>query len=267
MPEAQRQECSISTPKGPIRATLHATGGNAARRPALALHRGIPSADEKAGDLLEAIVNAVSEAGMAALRFEPRTADLILADFNAYSVADETADLLAALNATAQHEAVDGARVSLLGFGLGAIATLAAARQVPSLNRVCLIAPAMGGDHVLRTVKGNGAPAPLRTEQLPDTWLAEAAQANAATSAADVVQPVLILHGAADRFIDAASSLPYAIAREAANLPVDRVLVARADHLFSSPAARQTCIERVVRFLTESAAPRPAPRPTAGTRA
>jgi fermentation-respiration switch protein FrsA (DUF1100 family) len=267
MPEAQRQEHTISTPKGPIRATLHTTGGTAARRPTLALHRGIPSADEKAGDLLEAIVNAVSAAGMAVVRFEPRTADLILADFNAYSIADETADLLAALKATVQHDAVDAGRVSLLGFGFGAIATLAAARQTPSLNRVCLIAPAMGGDHVLRTVKGNGAPAPLRAEQLPDVWLAEAGQVNAATNAAGVVQPVLILHGAADRFIDASASLPFAAAREAANLPVERVLVARADHLFSTPAARQTCIERIMRFLTEPFAPRPAPRPTAGASA
>ncbi len=260
MPETLRQEFSIATPPGgqAMRGTLHMPGGNnGVRRPAVVLHRGLPSADEAGGDLIEAVAVACADAGFMALQFEPRVADLLLNDFNAYTIADEADDVVAAVNTIAGRADVDPARLGLLGFGLGAIAAAIAGRRLDSIKRLSLIAPATGGYVVSRLLKGNGAPAPLQPQQLPQAWAATLVESDAPGDVAAADRPTLIVHGAADRFIAPAASLAYLTALEAARRFVERMLIARADHAFSSPVGRRAAVERLVRFLTEPALARP----------
>jgi alpha/beta superfamily hydrolase len=267
MPEALRQKISIATPSGQLmRGMLHEPAtGNGARRSAVLLHRGVPGADEPAGDLMETLAGALADAGVTALRFETRVTDLLLADFDAYSVADETADVSAALRWLQERSTVEPADTTLLGFGLGAVAASLVAAADRSLRRLLLLSPVHGGYIASRMLKGNGTPAVLKPEQIPHTWVAGAIESDPLSAATIGEHATLIIHAAADRFIAPDASVPYLAMLEAANRMVERVHIARADHVFSSSDARQTVVERIVRFVTQPVAtPR---RPLAGAAA
>jgi fermentation-respiration switch protein FrsA (DUF1100 family) len=62
--------------------------------------------------------------------------------------------------------------------------------------------------------------------------------------------PVLIVHGAADAIVPCEVSLAYLNALEVAGRHVEHVLVARGDHLFTSPAVRAACLDQVLRFFS-----------------
>jgi hypothetical protein len=156
--------------------------------------------------------------------------------------------------------------VNLLGFGLGAVAASVVAGRNASLRRLVLVAPAHAPYVASRMLKANGAPAALRPEQVPQAWLAGATEADADALSAVAIgeHSTLIVHGAADRFIAPETSVPYLAMLEAANRSIERVLVARADHLFTSPGARQACIDRVVRFMKQPPTATLRPRLAAG---
>jgi dienelactone hydrolase len=236
-----------------LRGTLDRPSDHAqGRRAAVVLHRGIVTSDAD-NDFLEALGVALADAGVLALRFEPRTAGLILDDFHAFSLTDDRDDLLNAMQTMAARDDVDAGRIGLIGWSLGAISACAAVASHPSLERLSLINPATPSFVVTRLQRSNGSPAPLQPEQVPRAFAQQLEGADSARDAAMRAQPTLIVHAAADRMIPPAISLEYLNALEKANRPVERVLIARADHAFSVPAVRQGCIDRVVRFFAQSA--------------
>jgi dienelactone hydrolase len=256
MPDILRQELSIAGAAGAaaMRGTWHQPASPSAERlPGVLVHRGVPSADETSGDLIDALAAGFAEHGLAALRFEPRSADLLLDDFHRYTLADEVADVLAAMSVMAARPDVDQSRINLLGFGLGAIAASVAAGQSDQIASLALVAPVTGSHLSGRMLKSNGTPAVLGPQQAPAAWIAAAAGIDAPAVAAAARRPALIVHGAADRFIPPHVSNAYLAALQAAGVPVEHILVARADHSFSAPLARAAVVERVARFAASTA--------------
>ena len=255
MPE--RQELTFASTVGggtSIRATLdRPSGGGDTRRPAAVIHRGIVST-EADNDVLEALAVALAEAGIIVMRFEPRTAGLILDDFHAFTLENDRDDLLAAVQMVTARSDVDARRVGLIGWWLGAMAASAASRTSASLARLCLINPATPSYVLDCLERTNGSSKSLQPEHVPHAFAAALESADSAVDAAANEQPTLIVHAAADRAVPTTVSLEYLQALERANRPVERVLIARADHAFGEPAVRQACIERVARFFAQPAA-------------
>ena len=59
----------------------------------------------------------------------------------------------------------------------------------------------------------------------------------------------MLVHGAADRFIDPLWSQDYAQAFEEAGQPIEQALIARADHVFNGREPRSALLDCVTRFF------------------
>jgi len=220
--------------------------------PAVVLNRGLAGSDADI-DLMDALAVAMAEAGVIAANLEPRTANLILDDLNAYSLAQEVGDVLAVVRAIEALTDVSRGRVGLVGWSIGAVAALDAAAQSSNIARLCLLNPATASLLALRSekpVNGNGG-APL--EPLPTAFREPVLARTERELQPPLQQPLLIVHAAADRTFPADSSEEL-LACGAAG--AERVLVARADHSFSDPDCRAACFERLATFLSAAAAAR-----------
>lgn len=269
---SQRENISIggATPpeqhggggKSPLRATLiRPDNGATARRPIVVINRGLASG-EGDNDALDALSAALAAAGVIAVLAEPRTANLILDDFNGFRLSDEVDDLLAVAQHAGQLGDADPARLGLIGWSLGAVAVLLAAARLPAVQRVCLINPATPAHIITRLARREALTG--GNEPIPMAFVASLADLDAETLAAGHHAATLIVHAAADRFIPPAVSLEYLGGSEAAKRSVERVLIARADHAFSDSPARQVCAERVATFFSRAAAPSKSPRAAVG---
>lgn len=236
-----------------LHGTLDRPTGAEGRRPTAVIHRGIVTSDAD-NDFLEALASSLVDAGMTVLRFEPRTAGLILDDFHAFTLANDRDDVRAAIQELASRDDVDGRRVGLIGWALGAMAACSTARNHAALERLCLINPATPSFVLSRLQRSNGSPTPLDPEHVPRAFAHDLESADSASDASVHEHATLIVHAAADRMVPPAVSLEYLRVLERANRAVERVAIARADHAFAEAATRQACIERVVRFFSQPAA-------------
>src|SRR5262245_25862329 len=122
----------IEVKTGVVRGSLRFPGASSSDSPAPAvlICRGLHvEGDDAAGILFDELTEHLSAADLAVARFEHRSTDLILEDFEAYSVADELDDVQAVQRWLANHVRLDRERIGVIGFGLGAISAAGDTRQ------------------------------------------------------------------------------------------------------------------------------------------
>jgi len=248
---ADAQAVEIELPDGLLRGHLYlpANAKSNARLPAVLLSRGVHVQNEDAAGLFDELAEALVEAGLALVMYEPRCADLILDEFHSHTAAQDIHEAMAVLSWMFRHERIDPARIGLIGYSLGAIAAATMARRSESISRICLLAPATAAFVAEHLVASNGHPSIINPELLPASYVPSLIELDSARDLAFHDRPILLLHGAADRVISQESSLHYFRALEAAGRSVEYTQVARADHIFMPSAARRACIEQAVTFL------------------
>jgi dienelactone hydrolase len=183
-----------------------------------------------ATDLVDEITEGLVASGLAVASLDPSPT---LADH-----LDLAADVLAWIESS---DAVDAARLGLLGCERGAIVAACIAGKTDAIRRLCLLTPMRPADAVGKPAKSKQARAAA------DPAEAVVAEIDTSAEVARHARPTLIVHGAADKLVPIAAPLAY---REALRgQDVDFELVARGDHEMSDPAARTACVERIAGFF------------------
>lgn len=231
-------------------AVVRPDGSNGAPRPLVTINRGLACSEAEI-DLLDALAGALAGAGFIAALIEPRPTHLILDDFEAFTLADEIADVVATLGQASQLAEVEGARIGLLGWSLGAVAAGEAALQAPSVRGVCLLNPATAAYIAARGAKpaSNGS---TTLEPLPGAYIESVAAPAGGQDGAGrtaVPPPLLVVHAAADRIVAPHVSLAWTRRGDEVRAGAERLLIARADHALGDAAARAAAFERIVAFF------------------
>lgn len=256
---AETEHAEIEIAGGKIRGTLHKPASDAAPFPAVVICRGVHSHSEDAQTLIEELVRELAENGTAALTFEHRCADLILDDFDVHCAAHDAQDAQAMLCWLLERPDVDRTRIGALGYSLGAIAAAALARSNRELAAACLLAAPTAAFVHERLSHPNGSAMLCNPEHLPAAYLPSMEPVDTASDFAHHARASLVLHGAGDIAVPPEVSLEYQRACEAAGHACQRVLIARGDHAFTQPQARQACLEHIVRFFANMQSVRSAP--------
>jgi dipeptidyl aminopeptidase/acylaminoacyl peptidase len=234
-----------------VRGVLHlpADAAPTDRMPAVLICRGVHVNHDDAEGLFDALTTALTEVGWIVATFEHRCADLILEDFHAHSFLHDIQDVQAVLSWLTNHPRVLSDCCVMIGYSLGAIAAAALCDRSASLAGLVMISPTTADHLVHHLTRSNGSPARIDPQQLPAAYLPSLANVNSTGDLARCDRPVLIVHGAADRFIVPEVSLEFLHALESQQRTVDHVLIGRADHTYSGADARQACVEGVARFV------------------
>lgn len=230
--------------------------------PAVLLCRGVHGHGDDTQPLVDAIIAGLHSIDVAAVTFEHRCAELILEDFDRHTALHDVEDAQAVLQWMRGRKVLDRQRFSVMGYSLGAVAAALLADTNPDLIGVCLLAaPTMEFLRDLKTDAEDESTA-MAGDRLPAAWLPSLDRADYESALGRCRQPMLVLHGAADRVIPVENSFQLVNALHAAGRSVDHVLVAHGDHVLSSAESRVACIEPLRRFIQNLPAPpvkKPAP--------
>jgi dienelactone hydrolase len=239
----------IKLDNGTVRGTLHRPATSAAKAPVVVICRGVFVFAEDAAGLFDDLTQSLNEAGLAVARFEHRCADLILEDFDAHRAVHDLEDAMAIVRWLMRRDDVDKAKIGVIGYSLGAIAATAVLQSLPSIARLCLLGAITAKNLASRLGNGNGNGSLIKPGQVPAAYAASLAGIDSAQEAARDVRPTMVLHGAADRFVAPEVALEYVRALEDAGRPLEHILVARADHTFSSKDGRAACLDLACSFF------------------
>jgi acetyl esterase/lipase len=251
-----------------VRGQLHIPNGHAESDglPSVLLCRGVHGHGDSTQPLVDAIIAGLHSIDVAAVTFEHRCADLILEDFDRHTALHDVEDAQAVLNWMRSRKELDRQRISVMGYSLGAVAAGLLADTNHDLNGVCLLAaPTM---EFLRDLKTDAEDESAATsdDRLPAAWLPSLDDVDYESALARCRQPMLVLHGAADRTIPVEHTFQLVNALRAAGRTVEHLLVAQGDHVFSSVESRVACVEPLKRFVQNLPAP-PVKKPAALVRA
>jgi dipeptidyl aminopeptidase/acylaminoacyl peptidase len=258
---ATQQDFSVELEGTAVRGRLDLPEPRQERRPfpTVLICHGLPGLSPEAGRLHGQLTDALVEAGLAVAS--------ITGGFSGSPgtrLAVESVDDAAAIyHGLAVREDLDLNRISVLGHSLGAIVVACLARRTDQIDRVCLLAP-VSADHVAARLAVESAAdvaTRLGGNTVPPGFFDGLEALTPATDLAAYDRPTLIMHGAADRAVPAASSIQYRDAILAAGHEVQHVLVAMGDRDFTNETARAACLDRISRFFaaateTKSAASR-----------
>ena len=242
---------------GTVRGTLQRPSAESPTA-AVLICRGVRPLDEDGHTLLDEVAAALGERGLAVVRFEHRCADLILDDFDAHTAGHDIEDAMAVHRWLASWTDIDPDRIGVIGYSLGAIAATAIASGSKHLSSVCLLNAPTASYLSDRITKNGGLPELLGNGELPNGFVQSLASIDSTCEATSHDRSTLIIHGAADRFIELSASLEYVTALQAAGRRFERILIAQGDHSFSLPDVRACAVECISEFFASLAA-RPVP--------
>jgi dienelactone hydrolase len=247
---SRTEQFSIELKGGTLRGTLHRPKGAVGESvPAVLICRGVHVHNDDAAGLFDDLTESLLNENLAVMRFEHRCADLILEDFHVHCIGHDLEDAVAAAQWLTRRNGIDRHRIGVIGYALGAFAACGLCTRISDLAQLCLISPATPADLLNRMTRGNGTPAVLDPTRLPSSYLPSLSKADPLGELVRCSRPVLIVHGAGDRFVMPEVSQAYVEALQKTGSPVDRVLIARGDHIFSGPATRQACLDQVSRYF------------------
>ena len=262
--KAREELISIGVAEGCLRGMLHHPTGRD-RTPAVLVCRGVTLPGAEPSSLLDDTIDQLVESGVRVMTYAGREQPDVGGDVEPdVTGADLVDDASAALRWLLLREDVDLRRVGVLGCAVGAmVAAYLAGRsdQLAALGLVAPIVPQLAIRQFERQARAeaeeaeDAAPEPSR---LPAHLLRSLPDDDPIAAAARYDRPTLLLHGAADRIAPVPASVRYAERIADAGHAVDVLLLARADHGFSEPAARQVAVRRLVRLFGAML-----PRPTA----
>lgn len=196
------------------------------------------------------IARALTDAGLAVLRYDVTGIGGSSGDFAATTLASQVDDLLAA----ADFMRARGLEPRLLiGISLGGAVVLAGARRVPEAAAVVTVNAPSDTTHLVNLllalapeiVTGGAAPVTLlgRTTRIGAPLLEDLPRHDPTRSAADLGLPLLVLHAPDDEVVPVGhADRLFAAARQ----PKSLVAVAGADHLLLQPPDAATWVGRIV---------------------
>lgn len=185
--------------------------------------------------------------------YAPRCTETILEEFHDYSIDDNLDDAAAVFRALQVHDAVDPARIAVIGAGLAATTALTLSERTKQIVARVLISAAL--PECVSTIWANGdAPDDVDADLLPQKFR-DAMKGKSVTEALrEHPLPTLIVHGAADT---TAAAEPAAALATAANDASDTaaatsLLVPFADHLFTDADDRGAAVDTIAVFLADA---------------
>ncbi|MHC4209988.1 MAG: alpha/beta hydrolase family protein [Planctomycetota bacterium] len=250
---ARQQDFSVELEGTPVRGRLDLPEPQPEPRPlpTVLLCHGLPSLTPETERLYGQITDALVEAGLAVASVARGTSGSPGTRLAVESIDDAAA----VFHGLAVREDLDLEHISVVGHSVGALVAACLARRTDQIDRVCLLAP-VTADHVVARLAGEGpdeVAAGLGGGSVPPGFFDGIETLKPAADLAAYDRPTLILHGAADRTVPPASSLPYRDAVLAAGHEVQHVLVALGDHVFSNDTARAACLDQMSRFFAAAA--------------
>jgi len=184
--------------------------------------------------LTESLATALTEAGIAAVVYHAGPSrPTVGGDPTLWSHAVD--DAAAVFRWVALHDKVDLGRLSLIGYGRGAVVASCLSRRSDQIAGVCLIAP-------------------CATYAAPPNGDDEAARNGAADlhpieDAAHFDRPTFVLIAGGDDIIPFTHSQAYLNAMENVEHQVRHLIITRADHGFTDERLRQLCVGQAIAFL------------------
>ena len=256
MPEPQEFEIVVG--EGHVRGTLHRPNAAGENGPApIVLICGEPPGSVGGpSTLLDEMMSALVDGGLAIAHFRGREGG---------EPAPTARDLVDDASAVFRHllldDDLDGKRMGLLGWRLGAMFAACLAGRTDQINRICLWSPISSGDLLSRIAKAGAAGPPLDAQAAGEPFIESLARLTPADNLAAHDRPTLLLHGAADKVIPPACARPFLEAAERAGRRFERELITRADHELADPDIRAACLARVRRFFVKMETPAKAAAP------
>lgn len=234
-----------------------ATASNDNAAPAVLICRGVTALDDATDRFLAQTCATLAREGVAAARLEHRCAGLILEDFDSHTAQNDIEDAGAVYDWLSSHESVDPRAIGVLGYCLGGIAAAALAGRCRAVARLCLVAACTARHARACLARDRGAYGSMQAANLPQQYLPSLESIDSEQDAAEFEGRTLVIHAAADAVVPLQVSTDFARALRLAKRRVEQIQVARADHSFTSAAAREVCIEHVVRFFRAMIATEP----------
>jgi pimeloyl-ACP methyl ester carboxylesterase len=250
MPEPQEFEIVVG--EGRVRGTLQRpeTAGEGGPAPVVLICADPPGSLGGPATLMDEMAAALAAGGPAVAHFRGREVG---------EPAPTAADLVDDASTVFRHllldDDLDGGRIGLLGWRLGAIFAACLAGRTDQINRICLWSPITSGDLLSRIAKGDAGAGLLDIDAAGEPFIDSLAKLMPAEDLAAHDRPTLLLHGAADRVIPPSCAAPFLEAADRAARRFEHELIARADHELTEPDIRAACLARVRRFFVKMEAP------------
>lgn len=186
--------------------------------------------------------------GIASLRIDCRGSGDSEGDFQDMSITGEMQDVRTALAWLRQREEVDSDRIGLLGFSMGGMVSALVMSEDPGLGAVTLWSPVGEPQRQLAiraypeweddlTAEGHVA---TEAWKLGPAFIQEMSQLDPMAALRAQRAPVLLIHGDQDESVDVRSSDLYEAALQAAGCRVEKVIVAGADHTYTTVDWQET---------------------------
>ncbi len=255
MPRSEPFEIKIGG--GAVHGTLYLPPGEAEEQPwpAVLICRGIHGQRHVAADLFGDLAAGLCDAGLAGAVYEPRPIPAEPEVPDDHGVLRHVDDASAVFRWLALRPDLDLHRLGVVGFSLGSVVVSSLARRTDQIASVCLVAPITGDDAATRIAKSDEWAAGTGLDEVDADLLESLAAVEPAKDLAFYDRPTLIVNAAVDQFVPVEISGRYLDGIERAGHQLERMVVARADHSFSEPAARAACVDQIVRFFARMPEP------------
>ncbi len=255
MPRSEPFEIKIGG--GAVHGTLYLPPEEAKEPPwpAVLICPGIHGQRHVAADLFGDLAAGLCDAGLAGGVYEPRPIPAGPEVPDDHGVRRHVDDASAVFRWLALRPDLDLHRLGVVGFSLGAVVVSSLARRTDQIAGVCLVAPIRGDNAVARIAKSNEWAAGTGLDEVDADLLESLAEVEPSGDLAFYDRPTLIVNGAGDQLVTPEVSRTYLEGIERAGHQFERVVVARADHSFSAPAARSACVDQIVRFFARMPEP------------
>lgn len=231
------------------------------RRPAALFLHGFTGTKCEAHRFFVKLARALTEHGIACLRFDFRGCGDSAGEFEHVTIRSEIADALEAIRFLARHPRVNSRRLALIGMSLGgAIAAHVAAREPSRVKTVVLLAPVADGTGILDELSTPEAVSSLAQTGVADHrgqlvgvgFIRQFAEMKPVRELVKARCPVLLIHGARDEIVPPAQADLYENALHQAQRMVKKVIIAGADHTFSKHVWEQRVLTETVDWLGET---------------
>ncbi len=210
--------------------------------------RAAHDATESENDLLAAVEHGLTAGGIAVATFDPRIRLGESDDATPPPTPDHVKRAAAVFDWLTRRIDLDGLRLSVLGHGVGAIVAAGLAHQVEQVHRLGLISP-VAPERLQAYLASRGSAA---GNSLDPSMQALTSVPVAKPLLSNRRQALIVL-GATERAQHPESGRMYEQVAASAPRNTELVLVPFADASFSTPTARQVCVERIVDFFSAKA--------------
>ncbi|MHC4992116.1 MAG: alpha/beta hydrolase family protein [Planctomycetota bacterium] len=238
------EQFELAVDDGQVTGALHRPAGPCPDTgwPTVLLCGGYPMESDDFQALLEQVTTALVDSDLAAATFAPRLSSWDGDDRDAVNGARTVDDASAVYRWLALRDDVDLDRIGVLGYSSAGIVAACLAGRTDRLACLCLLAAA-----TVESIAEHNVPEP----EVPEAFLESLQKLDPVLHVAIHDCPTLIVHGASDQEVSAENALVYLQRIQNAGHHARHVLIARADHGFTSVEPRLACMDQLMSFFVE----------------